>query len=76
MSTLSYPLPRRFPLVAQILTAAVGGLILFLGAILVWVLGYQLVYAGRVFPGVSVAGIDLSGLAPQDAALKLNQALS
>jgi len=38
--------------------------------------GYQLVYAGRIFPGVSVAGVDLSGLSPQTAALKLNQTLS
>ena len=76
MSTLSYPFPQRFPVVAQILTALVGGLALFLGTIIVWVLGYQLVYAGRIFPGVSVAGVDLSGLSPQAAALKLSQTLS
>ncbi|KXK14407.1 MAG: VanW family protein [Chloroflexi bacterium OLB14] len=39
-------------------------------------LGYQLVYAGRIFPGVSVAGVDLSGLSPNDATLKLSQTLS
>ena len=39
-------------------------------------LGYQLLYAGRIFPGVSVAGVDLSGLTPSDAAVKLNQTLS
>jgi vancomycin resistance protein YoaR len=76
MNALSYPFPRRLPVAAQILTAVVGGLMLFLGIVVVWVLGYQLVYAGRVFPGVSVAGVDLSGLSPQDAALKLNQNLS
>ena len=76
MSAISYPFPRRFPLVAQILTAAAGGVMLFLGILIVWVLGYQLVYAGRIFPGVSVAGVDLSGLSPQEAALKLNQTLS
>jgi hypothetical protein len=37
---------------------------------------YQLAYAGRIFPGVSVSGVDLSGLSPNDAALKLNQTLS
>jgi vancomycin resistance protein YoaR len=35
-----------------------------------------LFYAGRIFPGVSVAGVDVSGLSPSDAAVKLNQALS
>ncbi len=76
MSTISYPFPRRFPLIAQILTAAVGGVMLFLSIMIVWVLGYQLIYAGRIFPGVTVAGVDLSGLSPQDASLKLNQTLS
>ncbi|MCL4530909.1 MAG: VanW family protein [Chloroflexi bacterium] len=76
MSALSYPFPRRFPVVAQILTAAIGGLMLFFGVIIIWVLGYQLLYAGRIFPGVSVAGVDLSGLSPEAAALKLNQTLS
>lgn len=76
MSTLPYPSSRRLPIVAQVLTALIAGLFLFLGIIVIWVLGYQLVYAGRIFPGVSVAGVDLAGLAPQDAAAKLNQTLS
>jgi vancomycin resistance protein YoaR len=40
------------------------------------VIGYQLLYAGRIFPGVSVAGVDLSGMKPSDAAVKLSQVLS
>ncbi|MGA7194731.1 MAG: VanW family protein [Anaerolineales bacterium] len=76
MSALSYPASQRTPIVPQLLTAVIGGLILFLGAIFIWTLAYQLIYAGRIFPGVSVAGIDLSGMSPQDAALKLSQTLS
>lgn len=76
MAPLFYPMPRRLPLLAQILAALTSGLVLFLVAVLIWVLGYQLVYAGRIFPGVSVAGVDLSGLSPQDAASKLSQTLS
>ncbi len=49
---------------------------LFLGILLLWTIGYQLAYAGRIFPGVTVAGVDLSGLNPNDAALKLSQTLS
>lgn len=60
----------------HILAALASGLILFLAALVMWTLGYQLVYAGRVFPGVSVAGVDISGLTPQDASAKLNQSLS
>jgi vancomycin resistance protein YoaR len=60
----------------QILAALTGGFALFLGIVLFWTIGYQLAYAGRIFPGVSVAGVDLSGLSPNDAALRLNQTLS
>lgn len=60
----------------QILAAILGGTILFTGISLFWTVGYQLAYAGRIFPGVSVAGVDLSGLSPNEAALKLNQTLS
>jgi vancomycin resistance protein YoaR len=72
MNTMSF---RRTPL-QQSLAAFAGGLILFFGVVLVWMIAYQLAYAGRIFPGVSVAGVDLSGLSPNDAALKLNQTLS
>lgn len=63
-------LPRQ---VAAILS---GGFVLFVAIVLVWTLGSQLAYAGRIFPGVSVAGVDLSGLSPSEAAVKLSQTLS
>lgn len=75
MATVSYPY-KRVPVLLQVVAAFVSGMTLFLAVILIWTLGYQLFYAGRIFPGVSVAGVDLSGLSPSDAALKLNQALS
>lgn len=75
MATISYPY-RRTPLFPQIVAAVLSGVILFFAIILVWVVGYQLLYAGRIFPGVSVAGVDLSGMKPSDAALKLSQTLS
>jgi len=67
---------QKTPVVPQLAVAVIGGVTLFFMLILTWVLGYQLVYAGRIFPGVSVAGVDLSGMKPVDAAVKLNQALS
>src|ERR1043165_966141 len=75
MSTISYPY-KRVPIFPLFVAAFISGVTLFLGAMIVWTLGYQLFYAGRIFPGVSVAGVDLSGLTPSDAAVKLNQALS
>src|ERR687892_2765185 len=75
MSSVSYPYQRP-PIFPQIVAAFVSGVVLFFILMIGWTLGYQLLYAGRIFPGVSVAGVDLSGLTPSDAAVKLNQALS
>lgn len=75
MASISYPY-KRVPVFPQIVAGFVSGLSLFFGILIVWTLGYQLLYAGRIFPGVSVAGVDLSGLTPADAAVKLNQMLS
>jgi len=76
MTAYSRPYPRSIPRAAQILAALTLGFGAFLAFIIAWTLGYQLLYAGRIFPGVTVAGVDLSGLNPSDAALKLNQTLS
>ncbi|MDP1546199.1 MAG: VanW family protein [Anaerolineales bacterium] len=62
--------------VKQALVALLGGTVLFFAILFIWMIGYQLAYAGRIFPGVSVAGVDLSGLSPNDAAVKLSQTLS
>lgn len=70
------PLMSHRNLFKQILAALFGGFVLFLAIIIIWMIGYQLAYAGRIFPGVSVAGVDLSGFSPNDAALKLSQTLS
>lgn len=75
MATISRPY-QRIPVFPQIVAALVSGVTLFIVGVVVWTVGYQLLYAGRIFPGVSVAGVDLSGLTPSDAALKLNQALT
>ncbi|MBL8049832.1 MAG: VanW family protein [Anaerolineales bacterium] len=70
----SLTLQRDLPKLS--LAVLAGGIAIFFSIVIVWVLGYQLIYAGRIFPGVSVAGVDLSGLSPNDAALKLSQTLS
>jgi vancomycin resistance protein YoaR len=75
MRTISRPY-QKTPVLPQVAAAVIGGVTLFFMLVIVWVLGYQLVYAGRIFPGISVAGVDLSGMKPTDAAVKLNDALS
>jgi vancomycin resistance protein YoaR len=75
MTTISYPY-HKSPVLPQVIAALIGGVALFFAFIITWVLGYQLLYAGRIFPGVSVAGVDISGMKPSDAAVKLSQTLS
>lgn len=75
MTSISHPY-QKLPVVPQIVAAIISGATLFLILLLVWTLGFQLFYAGRIFPGVSVAGVDLSGLTRDEAAVKLNQTLS
>jgi len=76
MTTTTYPYKNRAPMFGRIMVSIIGGLSLFLVSVLSWTLGTQLFYAGRIFPGVSVAGVDVSGLSPGDASLKLSQTLS
>ena len=75
MTSISHPY-QKLPVVPQIVAAIISGATLFLILLLAWTLGFQLFYAGRIFPGVSVAGVDLSGLTRDEAAVKLNQTLS
>ncbi len=75
MASISHPY-QRIPILPQFIAALVSGVTLFLGVTVAWTLGYQLIYAGRIFPGVAVAGVDLSGLTRDEAAVKLSQTLS
>lgn len=75
MATISYPY-QKTPVVPQIIAALFSGFVLFLVVTIGWTVGYQLIYAGKIFPGVSVAGVDLSGLSRDAAAVKLSQTLA
>ncbi len=62
--------------VLQVLFALVGGFSLFVISITLLVLAASTAYAGRIYPGVAVAGIDLSGLTQEQAALRLSGKLT
>lgn len=61
---------------AQLIVAGLVGFSIFLLAIISLSIGYRINYSGRIFPGVSIAGVDVSGMAPVDAAVKIRTALS
>lgn len=71
-----YPVTQRrrssdASILLQWLASAAGGFALFLTFSLALLLGSGLSYAGKIYPGVSVAGIDLSGLTEEEAAVLL-----
>jgi vancomycin resistance protein YoaR len=69
----SSPSPALF---AQAFFALAAGVVLFVLLVVALGVGYDFWYAGRIYPGVSVAGVDLSGLPPQQAANLLAQRLT
>jgi vancomycin resistance protein YoaR len=78
MSTIYYPSRNRLyrPKISrteQFLLAVAGGLLLFLISATAIYLGFQVWYAGRIYPGVSVAGVALGGLSPDEAQALLSQ---
>ncbi len=61
--------------IGQALAALFGGVAFFFLLLLLLPFGYGLVYAGRIYPGVSVGGIDLSGKRLAEASAILAQRL-
>jgi vancomycin resistance protein YoaR len=77
----SYNLARKSSLSAfspllQAIMALAGGLALFFCLLMAVLIGYDALHAGQIYPGVSVAGVDISGLKPQEAEALLGQRLT
>jgi vancomycin resistance protein YoaR len=66
---------RQTSPLGQALIALLGGLFLFTLMLGIVPFGYSTAYSGQIYPGVSVAGIDLSGLNAKQAAELLAQRL-
>jgi vancomycin resistance protein YoaR len=63
-------------ILAQLSAALMGGVMLFAAVVFALSIGYRILYAGKIFPGVSVAGVDVSGLDASQAAIQLSSHLS
>ncbi|MCH7480536.1 MAG: VanW family protein [Chloroflexi bacterium] len=59
-----------------ILSALVGGIGLFVIASITILLAFQFAYLNRIYPGVSIAGINLSGMSPTQAAIIISNQLT
>jgi vancomycin resistance protein YoaR len=75
ISTTSPPIPRPVDLIPQIIAAIIGGVIIFSLLMVAVLIGYNISFAGKIYPGVAVAGVDLSGLEPSEAAQRLETGL-
>src|SRR3990172_10821708 len=78
MRNYTYPpstLSRPVDLIPHILAAVVGGLAIFTMLLAGIAIGFNMYYAGRVYPGVTVAGVDLSGLRPEETAAVIEERL-
>ena len=72
-SSLSAAAPRSIGWIPQVVTSLVGGLAIFNILLVAAFIGWDTHYTGRIYPGISVAGVDLSGLEPAEAAVLLEQ---
>jgi len=77
-STIPRPAPslEPTPVFPQILLALLGGLLLTFLAFSSFAAGYQYRHSGLIFPGVTVAGVDVSGLTPDEASARLWEQLA
>ena len=74
MSFIAIPRPQRRPSrFLQVVAALFGGLVLFLAGAIAISSGYQLIFSDRVFPGIMMAGVDLSSLTPEEASFLLSE---
>jgi len=75
MSADTNILPLRLVLPLRILVFITGSILVFGFVSLGFVTGVQVIYDGYIYPGVSVGGVDVSEITPQEAVTRLASAL-
>ena len=69
MRTAVYPpFTQKRPLLEHVLLALVLGFTAFFLLVGIFIAGFQFWFGGRIYPGVTVAGVPLGGLSPAEAA--------
>lgn len=68
--------PDPFPAAFQTLTALAGGAALFVGFLLLLLVGLNVAFAGKIYPGVSMGGVSLAGLTPAAAQARISAQLT
>ncbi len=56
-----------FVYISRTAISIIAGIALFIAVLFVVLIGFNLEYAGRIYPGVSIADLDISGKTPEEA---------
>ena len=73
MQTLTTPVQiRKVPLADQLILALIAGIFLFFLVAGGGVIGFEIAHSGKIFPGISVGAVDLSGLTPAEATARVD----
>ncbi len=75
MKLIPYPRSRPWFSFEQALLSLFLGLVIFAMSLVSFIIGSQVWYAGRIFPGVRVSGIDVGALGPQEAARRISDSV-
>jgi len=67
---------RNQELLEQALLALLLGFVAFFLLVVFWLVGFQVWYLGRIYPGISIAGIEVSGQNPSQAAAKIAEKIT
>ena len=75
MRTITYVRPKPHPrsMIEPLLLSLLMGLALFFAVLLCATTIYEISYAGRIYPGVSISGIDVGGMTPSQAQASISQ---
>jgi vancomycin resistance protein YoaR len=65
-------MPKAAPLL-QAVAALAAGMLLFIVLLAGFTVAFDTYHAGKIFPGISIAGIDLSGMSPDQASALITQ---
>lgn len=76
MTSITYKQKKSLPVLEQILIAVFAGCIIGTGLLIAFGLGIQVWLGGRITPGIEIAGVDVSGMTPQEAASVISDQIS
>ncbi len=77
METTTTPVHvRKIPLADQLILALIAGILLFFLVAGGGVIGFEIAHSGKIFPGISVGAVDLSGLTPAEATARVTAAFT